>query len=298
MTFAMLQTFTKMSDSNIVYEMPTPLRLAVVVARPSKTVKTPYVADIMFADDPVVYQAHAPSLGCSGLVDVDSNVYVSGKAASKTDAKTTHTIYGTTVYGGWRVGVNPMIANKIVRRLIEDGHAVADFGSVKTVEQEVTVGDSRIDMKVTHADGSISWVEVKSVPLAHYRNAAEGCKDYRAGAVPPAQGQGSAQAPNKIALFPDGYRKNKTDAISPRATKHLENLMERVQAGDRAYCVYLCQRADAVRFEPAALDTIYSETFKRAVATGVRMRCYVVEWDKTFKAMRFVREIPVVVPAP
>lgn len=291
-----------MSDSTIVFEVSTPLRLAVVVARPSKIVKTPYVADIMFADDPVVYQAHAPSLGCSGLVDVDSNVYVSGKPAVKSDAKTTHTIYGTTVYGGWRVGVNPMIANKIVRRLIEDGHtAVADFGTAKTVEQEVTVGDSRIDMKVTHADGSVSWVEVKNVPLAHYRNAVEGCKDYRAGAVPPAPvqalGLGQAQAPNKIALFPDGYRKNKTDAISPRATKHLENLMERVQAGDNAYCVYLCQRADAVRFEPAALDTIYSETFQRAVAAGVRMRCYVVEWDKAFKAMRFIREIPVVLPA-
>lgn len=281
-----------MTDKSIVFENSSPLRLAVVVARPSKTVKTPYVADIMFADDPTIYQAHAPSLGCSGLVDVDSNVYVSEKTASKSDAKTTHTIYGTTIYGGWRVGVNPMIANKAVRRIIETGLASArDFPIGSTVEQEVTVGDSRIDMKVTHSDGSISWVEVKNVPLAHYRNASEGCKNYRAGAVP---GSVEDDPRSKIAIFPDGYRKNKTDAISPRATKHLENLMDRVREGDGAYCLYLCQRADATRFEPASLDTIYSETFRRAQAAGVRMRCYVVEWDKEFKCMRFIREIPVV----
>lgn len=280
-----------------VFEFPQPLKLAVVVARPSKIVKTPYVADIMFVDDPTIYQAHAPSLGCSGLVDVDSNVYVSGKPpkAEKDAAKTTHTIYGTTVYGGWRVGVNPMIANKVVRRIIEAGlGSPVDFGSAKTVEQEVTVGDSRIDMKVTHEDGSISWVEVKNVPLANYTNLAEGCKDYRAAAVP---AQTSDKPEEKIAIFPDGYRKNKADAVSPRATKHLQNLMERVAAGDQAYCVYLCQRTDAVQFEPAALDTIYSETFRRAMDAGVCMRCYVVEWDKTFKTLQFIREIPVVVPA-
>lgn len=283
--------------TDIVFEFSEPLRLAVVTSRPSKVVKSPYVADIMFADDPVVYQAHAPSLGCSGLVDVESNVYVSGKPTTvlkpgKVPPKTTFTIYGTTIYGGWRVGVNPMIANKVVRRIIECGlTSSADFPAGSTIEQEVTVGDSRIDMKVTHADGSISWVEVKNVPLAHYRNMPAGCKDYRVGAMPAMVGDDPR---SKIAIFPDGYRKNKTDAISPRATKHLENLMERVAAGDHAYCIYLCQRTDATRFEPATLDTIYSDTFKRAVAAGVGARCYVVDWSRDFKSLRFLREIPVV----
>jgi DNA-binding sugar fermentation-stimulating protein len=268
--------------------------LAVVVARPSKVVKTPYVADIMFADDPTIYQAHAPSLGCSGLVEVDSNVYVSGKPpkAEKDAAKTTHTIYGTTVYGGWRVGVNPMVANKMVRAIIERGLDSETFQDIAAIDQEVTIGDSRVDIRLTHGDGSVSWVEVKNVPLAHYTNEPAGCADYRAAA---SQGQGKAQA-NKIALFPDGYRKKKTDAVSPRATKHLENLMERAKAGDRAYCVFLCQRADAAHFEPAALDTIYSETFKRAMAAGVQILCYVVEWSKDFKTVVFKGRIPVYVP--
>jgi DNA-binding sugar fermentation-stimulating protein len=290
---------THVPKMETLFEFPQPLKLAVVVARPSKTVKTPYVADIMFADDPTIYQAHAPSLGCSGLVDVDSNVYVSGKPpkTEKDAAKTTHTIYGTTVYGGWRVGVNPMIANKVVRRIIEAGLDRDNFKDIASIDQEVTIGDSRVDIRLKHGDGSVSWVEVKNVPLAHYRNAVEGCKDYRAAAVPAAvPGQLSDKQAEKIALFPDGYRKNKADAISPRATKHLENLMERVAAGDRAYCVFLCQRTDAVRFEPAALDTIYSETIKRAVAAGVNILCYAVEWSRDFKTLVFKDRLPVYVP--
>jgi DNA-binding sugar fermentation-stimulating protein len=280
---------------SVIYEMPAPLRLAVVVARPSKTVKTPYVADIMFADDPTIYQAHAPSLGCSGLVEVDSNVYVSGKPpkAEKDAAKTTHTIYGTTVYGGWRVGVNPMVANKMVRAIIERGLDSETYGTIAAIDQEVTIGDSRVDIRLTHGDGSVSWVEVKNVPLAHYTNDAAGCADYR---LANAETVPRAKQAQKIALFPDGYRKKKTDAVSPRATKHLENLMERAKAGDRAYCVFLCQRADAAHFEPAALDTIYSETFKRALEAGVQILCYVVEWSKDFKTVSFKGRIPVYVP--
>ena len=271
--------------------MPTPLRQAVVVARPSKTVKTPYVADIMFADDPAVYQAHAPSLGCSGLVEVDSNVYVSGKSPTKDKPtpKTTHTIYGTTVYGGWRVGVNPLVANKMVRTIIERGLDPENFSNIKAIDQEITIGDSRVDIRLTHEDGTVSWVEVKNVPLANYTNDPDGCEDYRAAAVPAK----TVPTSDKIALFPDGYRKKKGDAISPRATKHLENLMERVQAGDRAYCVFLCQRADATHFEPAALDTIYSETFRKAQAAGVQILCYIVEWSRDFSTVAFKGRIPV-----
>lgn len=277
--------------SEIIYRMPTPLRQAVVVARPSKTVKSPYVADIMFADDPAVYQAHAPSLGCSGLVAVDSNVYVSGKSPTKEkpSPKTTHTIYGTIVYGGWRVGVNPMVANKMVRTIIERGLDPDNFSNIAKIDQEITIGDSRVDIRLTHEDGTVSWVEVKNVPLAAYANDPDGCEDYRSAAVP----IGTRHTSDKIALFPDGYRKKKGDAVSPRATKHLENLMEQVSAGDRAYCVFLCQRADATHFEPAALDTIYSETFRKAQAAGVQILCYVVEWSRDFSTVAFKGRIPV-----
>jgi DNA-binding sugar fermentation-stimulating protein len=151
-------------------------------------------------------------------------------------------------------------------------------------------------------------VEVKNVPLSHYRNDVKGCADYRAAAaqaVPAGLG-----TRDKIALFPDGYRKKKEDAVSPRATKHLDNLAELVGTGDgrtksdpgsaqqsdRAYCVFLCQRVDAVRFEPAALDGNYTSAFKAAVQAGVQVRCYVAAWTEGFAAANYYGELPVVMP--
>lgn len=280
------------------HRFQAPLREAVVVARPSKVVRTPYVADIRFPGDEMVYQAHAPSLGCSGLVEVGSHVYVNGKPPSpKEKAKTTHTVYGTVVHGGYRVGVNPMVANRMVRSIIEAG-LTEEWrtlgGGVASIQSEVVAGDSRVDLYVTHKDGSRTWVEVKNVPLSHYRNDVKGCADYRAAAaLAPPQGLTTRE---KIALFPDGYRKKKEDAVSPRATKHLDNLAALVRGGDRAYCVFLCQRTDALRFEPAALDTIYTSAFKAAVAGGVEVRCYIAAWSAEFTAASFYTELPVVIP--
>ncbi len=279
----------------ILYSFQAPLREAVVVARPSKVVRTPYVADIQFPGEDTIYQAHAPSLGCSGLVDVGSHVYVFGKEPKEGGAKTTHTVFGTSVHGGFRVGVNPMVANRMVKAILETG-ITEEWrtlgGGVASIQMEVVAGDSRVDMCVTHKDESKTWVEVKNVPLSHYRNDVKGCADYRAAAAqPPPAGVALSE---KIALFPDGYRKKKDDAVSPRATKHLENLAALVRGGGRAYCVFLCQRIDAVHFEPAALDAVYTAAFKSAVAAGVEARCYVVAWKEGFTAASFYKEIPVI----
>ena len=279
------------------YRFQAPLREAVVVARPSKVVRTPYVADIQFPGEERVYQAHAPSLGCSGLVEVGAHVYVHGKEPKEGGAKTTHTVFGTVVHGPYRVGVNPMLANRMVRAIIEEGRAdewTKLGGGVASIQAEVVAGDSRVDLFIKHKDGSRTWVEVKNVPLSHYRNDVKGCADYRAAAAQAVPAGLSTR--DKIALFPDGYRKKKEDAVSPRATKHLDNLAELVAAGDRAYCVFLCQRIDATRFEPAALDTIYTTAFKAAVAAGVQVRCYVAAWTEGFAAANYYGELPVVVP--
>jgi sugar fermentation stimulation protein A len=182
--------------------------------------------------------------------------------------------------------VNPSIANAIVRRIIEKG--LGPEKNFVELLQEVTIEDSRIDIRLTAADGRHTWIEVKNVPLAHWENKTEGCDDYRAAAV------GDNRRP-KIALFPDGYRKKKTDTVSPRAAKHLGTLASRVAAGDRAYIIYLCQRTDAAHFEPAALDTIYSESLRAAVAAGVVAKCYRVSWSADFSVAEFGGEIPVVI---
>ena len=56
---------------------------AIIIKRPSSTIKSPYVADINLIDDDNdiidfnTYLAHCPSLGCCGLSDSNSIVYLS-----------------------------------------------------------------------------------------------------------------------------------------------------------------------------------------------------------------------------
>jgi len=56
-----------------------PLFKAKVIKRPSASIKSPYVADILLVDDnnepldDVLYLAHSPSLGCCGLAEIKHN---------------------------------------------------------------------------------------------------------------------------------------------------------------------------------------------------------------------------------
>ena len=59
----------------ILLELPQ-LYKAVVVKRPSLKIKSPFVADIQFKQQDDTYLAHTPSLGCCGLADKGSTVWV------------------------------------------------------------------------------------------------------------------------------------------------------------------------------------------------------------------------------
>ena len=43
-----------------------------ILKRPSKLIKSPYVADVLLDDKEIL--AHSPSLGCCGLADQEANV--------------------------------------------------------------------------------------------------------------------------------------------------------------------------------------------------------------------------------
>ena len=68
-----------------------------VIKRPSKYIKTPYVADILCNDEEVL--GHTASLGCCGLADVNASVLISlspnsnSKPKNKANMKCTHTVY-------------------------------------------------------------------------------------------------------------------------------------------------------------------------------------------------------------
>jgi sugar fermentation stimulation protein A len=67
-----------------------------------------------------------------------------------------------------------------------------------------------------------------------------------------------------VALFPDG--------VTSRGRRHLMDLAALVAQGHEAWQVFVVQRADAVRFRPAAaVDPAYARELAKAAAAGVRI---------------------------
>lgn len=272
-----------MDSKKIVYSLPIPCVQVPILSRPSKSIKSPYCADIMKDDKP--YIAHTPSLGCCKLVDAGCEVYVQERTENNT--KTQYAVYGTKVDHNITVGVHPMVANPMMKAILVK-RLQDEWKDIILVKSEVVYKDSRIDFCAQRANGKKVWIEVKNVPLAAYEDKAT--KDYRSICVPK-----DGQDPYaKMAIFPDGYRKHKEDPVSPRATKHLATLADCVAQGDEAYCVYITQRSDVLSFTPSKLDQVYRNQFITSQSQGVQMRCYCVGWDDDFHHAYFLKQVPIV----
>jgi DNA-binding sugar fermentation-stimulating protein len=85
----------------------------------------------------------------------------------------------------------------------------------------------------------------------------------------------------KIAIFPDGYRKNKSEPVSERALKHVQHLTRIHKENPDTICalVFLIQRNDVDSFKPSSLDKIYYDAVKEAYEYGVKILPICVEWN-------------------
>lgn len=135
--------------------------------------------------------------------------------------------------GGFWVGVDTAVPNRLAEAAVQAG-ALPGLAGFATVRRERRMGErSRVDL-LLEGSGGRCWVEVKNVTLV----------------------EGGA------ARFPD--------AVTERGLKHLGELAARVAEGDRAAMVYVVQRGDADRFEPAAdIDPAYARGLAAAVDAGV-----------------------------
>ncbi|MCP3852559.1 MAG: DNA/RNA nuclease SfsA [Gammaproteobacteria bacterium] len=139
------------------------------------------------------------------------------------------------------IGINTMLANKLVKEAIENGD-IAELADFQKIETEVSYGEekSRIDLLVTQNNGQKCYVEVKNV---------------------------TASFQPDVAAFPD--------AVTARGTKHLRELELMVQQGHRGIILFCVQRNDIKQVRAAEeVDPLYAKTLAQVQKNGVEVLAY------------------------
>lgn len=265
-----------------------------VVSRPSKLIKSPYVADILGHEGTNVI-GHTASLGCCGLADTGAHVLMALSANSKTKPKNvagikcTHTVYLSVLKENnceQIIGIHPKLAENIVESALSK-NMLSCLQNVRRFKRETSIYiedlvDSRFDFTGVDANGIPFIMEVKNVPLADYEDVS--AKERKT------MNFGGRDVNSKVAYFPDGYRKKSSDPVSPRALKHIRELTL-IKKGSATRCImcYVIQRTDINRFQPSVIDPEYRQAFKEAMEAGVEIITLVVSWNRDGQCT-FVRD--------
>ena len=264
-----------------------------VIKRPSKYIKTPYVADIIPFNSETSILGHTASLGCCGLADIGATILMSPVPKTKKhDDNKLHCEYRVYLSvikernNEIVVGIHPKLAEELTESAIKN-NLLNILQNVRTYKRETAIYvegkvDSRFDFTGIDCNGIPFIMEVKNVPLADYeditaKDRKNKCYDTRS-------------VDSKVAYFPDGYRKKSTDTVSPRALKHIKELtLIKGESKTRCIMCYVIQRTDVSSFQPSIIDSKYREAFFEAMDAGVEIVTLVVNWTREGKAY-FVKD--------
>ena len=258
-----------------------------IIKRPSKYIKTPYVADIKICSNSNMILGHTASLGCCGLADVGANILMSPvpKIHKNTDKlHCEYRVYLSVIREKEQeiiVGIYPKLAEELTESALKN-NLLSRLLNVKNYRKESKICvpglvDSRFDFTGIDQNGIPFIMEIKNVPLADYEDVTS--KDRKKMSFD------DRDINSKVAYFPDGYRKKSTDPVSPRALKHI-NELALIKGMSKTRCImcYVIQRTDVDRFQPSVIDPQYREAFKNAVNSGVEIITMIVQWTREGEA--------------
>jgi hypothetical protein len=279
-----------------------------VIKRPSKIIKSPYVADIVLENNGMINEilGHTASLGCCGLSDVGAKVLMSKlpepKKKIKTDkvekSKCEYRVYLSLFVDKERnqetiIGIHPKLAEDLVEKCLFKNY-LSKLQNIKTYKRETSIYvegkvDSRFDFSGIDENGTPFIMEVKNVPLADFEDITAVERKKRTYPLD------TFNFNSKVAYFPDGYRKKSTDPVSPRALKHIRELtLIKKESKTRCIMCYVIQRTDVNRFTVSVIDEQYRISVKQALDCGVEIFTIVVEWTRDGCA-HFIRDdLPIV----
>jgi DNA-binding sugar fermentation-stimulating protein len=264
-----------------------------IIKRPSKLIKSPYVADAYINNQE--FLAHTAALGCCGLCESGSTILFAPMKNTDDNTKCMYSAQLAVINeknNETIIGIHPKLAEELVEKSLTNNY-LSILKNVKTYRRETVIFvenkvDSRFDFSGVDENGVPFIMEVKNVPLADYEDI---CAKDRKGKC-----YDDRPYNTKVAYFPDGYRKKSSDTVSPRALKHIKELtLIKKESKTRCIMCYVIQRTDVDKFQPSIIDPQYREAVKLAVEAGVEIITLVVQWTKQGEAY-FVKDDLYMVP--
>ena len=267
-----------------------------IIKRPSKLVKSPYVADVIINNDEIL--AHTASLGCCGLCESGSSILFAPMKTKKSDSDSKKCVYSAQLSiineknNEIIIGIHPKLAELLVENCLTKNY-LSILKDVKKYKRETSIFvenkvDSRFDFTGIDKNNIPFIMEVKNVPLADYedicsKDRKKMCYDDR-------------EYDSKVAYFPDGYRKKSSEPVSPRALKHIRELtLIKKESITRCIMCYVIQRPDVNCFQPSIIDPQYRQAVKEAIEAGVEIITLVIKWTRDGHAY-FVKDDLAITP--
>jgi DNA-binding sugar fermentation-stimulating protein len=266
-----------------------------VIKRPSKFIKSPYVADVIPIGLKNEVLAHTASLGCCGLADTNATILMNLVPNSKSKNKNVdklkceYRVYLSVLREKnveIIIGIHPKLAEELTETALKSNY-LSKLQNIQSYRRETAIFvegkvDSRFDFSGIDENGVPFIMEVKNVPLADYEDIT--AKDRKGKCYD------DRSVDSKVAYFPDGYRKKSADPVSPRALKHIRELtLIKKESVTRCIMCYVIQRTDVNCFQPSIIDPEYREAVRLAIEAGVEMITMVVQWTKDGQSY-FVRD--------
>lgn len=257
--------------------------LAEVINRPSEINKSPYLADVIIND--IIYVAHSPSLGLSGLIKSGSVVVLEKNNnpdnVSKFKIVSTKIKEFETNNKFIYVGANPVLVNTLFLNCIK--LKLLPFKNIIDIKKEVNIFGSRIDFQLFDKNNNKYLIECKYAPTVDYHPEHKPIKNVSVG---------NKNNYKRAAIFPDGWQYKKGAVVSERALKHLNTLITGIKKGYKSFLFFFCLREDVQYFRPNfEKDLIFTNKIKKAKQKGVIIKAFKLKYSKN--NIKFIGEIPV-----
>jgi DNA-binding sugar fermentation-stimulating protein len=264
----------------------------IIISRPSKRINPPCpaTADVKCLKTGADYIAHLPLLGCNGLTEVGSEIYMTDLYEKKRfHPDCTQTVFLSMYNEGLNqqiIGVFPRIAHELVESALEKNyfyllHNVREFKRNVPMVVEGKI-NSCFDFTGTCEDEVPFIMQVINVPFADYEDLSQ---KERKEMEPEFKDR---PYDSKIAFYPDGARRKAAiDETTYRAIRDLTTIKS--ESMIRCILCYVIERTDVDRFQPSRFDPLYRTLVREAIDSGAIIINMVVTWSKEGRAY-FVRD--------